>query len=297
MVCRWKRSLNLENKEYIRQDRIRIEQRLRDLLPDTDELTQSMRYSLLAGGKRLRPVLAMEFCRASGADPEVALDAACALEMLHTYTLIHDDLPCMDNDDLRRGKPTNHVVYGEWLAMLAGDALQAEAFSVILQSKLSDRQKVTAAALLAEAAGICGVCKGQYLDLNAEGKQLSITELDALNAGKTGALFAAACAIGCVCAGKFELIENAKQFGDLFGAAFQIRDDILDEVSTPEELGKPIGSDHRNGKNTMLSLLGMQACETQIREKSEQAISILKNKFPYPDSLVWLTEEMICRKS
>ena len=156
-------------------------------------LAEAMRYSLLAGGKRIRPQLVLEFCRISGGDPIDALPVACAVEMLHTYSLIHDDLPCMDNDSLRRGRPTNHVVYGECTATLAGDALQAEAFGTILRSSLSAERRVRCAEHLANAVGLDGMCGGQYLDMLGEGKILSPAELDEINSRKTGALLTAAC--------------------------------------------------------------------------------------------------------
>ena len=162
-----------ENELLLRALREQVETRLETILPAVPGLAEAMRYSLLAGGKRLRPILALEFCRVCGGEPDRMLDAACGLEMLHTYSLIHDDLPCMDNDDLRRGKPTNHKVFGEWQALLAGDALQAEAFRAILScSGLPDRARADAAAILAEAAGISGICGGQYIDLDGEGKRL-----------------------------------------------------------------------------------------------------------------------------
>ena len=166
-----------------------------------DGLLDAMDYSLTAGGKRIRPVLVLEFARLNGLEPEKALPAACAVEMLHTYSLIHDDLPCMDNDDLRRGKPTNHKVFGESTAVLAGDALQAEAFGAILRSALPVEARARCAEILAGAAGVDGICGGQFMDLSAEGHALSAEELSALQGRKTGALLSAACMLGAAAAG------------------------------------------------------------------------------------------------
>ncbi len=241
---------------------------------------EAARYSLLAGGKRIRAMLLLEFCRISGGDTELAIDAACALEMLHAYSLIHDDLPCMDNDDLRRGKPTNHIVYGECVATLAGDVLQAEAFGTILRSGLSDSARLRCATLLANAVGFDGMCGGQYLDMLGEGKQLSTEELDTINAGKTGALLRASCAMGVAAACGTESQERAAaRFGAAVGLAFQIRDDMLDVLSTAEELGKPIGSDREEQKNTYMALLGREECERQIDLLTEEAVTALREGF------------------
>ena len=214
-------------------------------------LAEAMRYSLLAGGKRIRPTLVLEFCRISGGDIDSALPAACAIEMLHTYSLIHDDLPCMDNDSLRRGRPTNHVIYGECTATLAGDALQAEAFGTILRSGLPAKNRADCAEILAGAAGLDGMCGGQYLDMLGEGKRLSEQELTEINSRKTGALLVAACQMGVAAAGGSELLlDAAGHFGAAVGMAFQIRDDMLDVISTDEKLGKSVGSDEKENKNT-----------------------------------------------
>lgn len=230
-----------------------------------DGLLDAMDYSLTAGGKRIRPVLVLEFARLCGLEPERALPVACAVEMLHTYSLIHDDLPCMDNDDLRRGKPTNHKVFGESTAVLAGDALQAEAFGTILRSPLAVEARAKCAEILAGAAGIDGICGGQFMDLSAEERSFSAEELSALQGRKTGALLAAACMMGAAAAGSDEAtLDIAGQYGAQLGAAFQIRDDMLDVLSTEAELGKPIGSDEREGKTTFMSLYGEAECERMV---------------------------------
>ena len=246
----------------------------------TDGLAEAMSYSLMAGGKRIRPMLVLEFCRLAGGDPEEALPVACAIEMLHTYSLIHDDLPCMDNDELRRGRPTNHVVYGECTATLAGDALQAEAFGTILRCGLSADRRAACAEDLANAVGLDGMCGGQYLDMIGEGRILSEEELNAINSRKTGALLIAACRMGVHAAGgSEEQLEAASRYGAAIGMAFQLRDDMLDELSTVEELGKPIGSDRQEQKNTYVRLCGMERCAARIEKLTEAAKTALREGF------------------
>lgn len=242
-----------------------------------DGLLDAMDYSLTAGGKRIRPVLVLEFSRLLGGNMEDTLPVACAVEMLHTYSLIHDDLPCMDNDDLRRGKPTSHKVFGESTAVLAGDALQAEAFGTILRCSLPVERRAKCAEILAGAAGIDGICGGQYMDLSAEGHALSAEELSDLQARKTGALLAGACMLGAAAAGAGEdMLNLAGQYGAQLGAAFQIRDDMLDVLSTESELGKPIGSDKRDGKTTFMSLYGQNECARMVRKITDAAIETVK---------------------
>lgn len=262
-----------------------------------DGLLESMHYSLTAGGKRIRPTLVLEFCRISGGDVEKALPVACAIEMLHTYSLIHDDLPCMDNDDLRRGKPTNHVVYGECTATLAGDALQAEAFGTIARSELPAENKITCVEILADAVGSDGMCAGQYLDMVGESKRLTEEELDDINSRKTGALLIAACRMGVAAAGgSGEMLEAAAHYGACVGAAFQIRDDILDVISTSEELGKPIGSDAQEHKNTYMALLGESKCMEMIKKLTNQAKSALCGAFDDTKFLCDLADSMVTRR-
>ena len=242
-----------------------------------DGLLDAMDYSLTAGGKRIRPVLVLEFSRLLGGNMEDTLPVACAVEMLHTYSLIHDDLPCMDNDDLRRGKPTSHKVFGESTAVLAGDALQAEAFGTILRCPLPVERRAKCAEILAGAAGIDGICGGQDMDLSAEGHALSAEELSDLQARKTGALLAGACMLGAAAAGAGEdMLNLAGQYGAQLGAAFQIRDDMLDVLSTESELGKPIGSDKRDGKTTFMSLYGQNECARMVRKITDAAIETVK---------------------
>ncbi len=263
-----------------------------------DGLLESMHYSLTAGGKRIRPMLVLEFCRISGGNIEKTLPVACAIEMLHTYSLIHDDLPCMDNDALRRGKPTNHVVYGECTATLAGDALQAEAFGTIARSQLPAEARVTCVEILADAVGSDGMCAGQYLDMVGEHKLLSEDELNDINSRKTGSLLTAACRMGVAAAGGNEaMLDAAAQYGACVGAAFQIRDDILDVISTSEELGKPIGSDAQEHKNTYMTLLGEYKCMQMIEKLTDQAKNAIAGAFEDTKFLCELADSMVTRKN
>lgn len=261
-------------------------------------LAEAMRYSLLAGGKRIRPLLTLEFCRISGGDIEQALPVACAVEMLHTYSLIHDDLPAMDNDDLRRGKPTNHKIYGECTAILAGDALQAEAFGTILRCDLPPERRAACAEILAGAVGLDGMCGGQYLDMTGEGKALTAEELNEINTRKTGALLSAACQLGAAAAGAGESkLAAAAHFGAALGMAFQIRDDMLDVLSTDEELGKPVGSDAEENKNTYMALYGAEKCEETVRTLTQCAKTILSEEFDDTAFLFALADSLAERKN
>ena len=241
---------------------------------DWGDLYESMRYSLLAGGKRIRPVLALEFARLAGmADWREALPAACAVELVHTYSLIHDDLPCMDDDDLRRGKPTNHKVYGETLAVLAGDALQPEAFRLILTAPGLDAGRRAACALtLAQAAGADGMVAGQVLDtLHAPRTRQELTQVHNL---KTGAMIAGACRLGVQAGGgDRDLLAAAEVYGRELGLAFQIRDDLLDVVGNADTFGKPIGSDAEEGKVTFADLLSPEGCQKEVAACTERAVA------------------------
>lgn len=287
----------MNEKEY----KALIETALEKMLNDADTMPQAglaeaMRYSLLAGGKRIRPMLVLEFCRVAGGNIESAIPVACAIEMLHTYSLIHDDLPCMDNDDLRRGRPTNHKVYGECVAVLAGDALQAEAFRTILSSQLSPDRKALCGQILAEAVGFDGMCGGQYLDMLGEGKALTEQELTDINSRKTGALLVAACQMGVAAAGGTRLqIDAAGHYGASIGMAFQIRDDMLDVLSSTEELGKPVGSDEQENKNTYMALMGEAGCRKTIDNLTSFAKSVLDDAFDDTAFLCDLADQLATR--
>lgn len=286
------------------QTRVLVEQELArcfDVDVPHQELLKAMRYSLLAGGKRIRPILTLKFCQAACGEMERALDYACAVEMLHTYSLIHDDLPCMDDDDLRRGKPTCHKVFGECTAVLAGDALQAEAFQRLASSKLvgTAESNGRACAVLAEAAGaMAGICAGQYLDLDGEGTSKSFEELTNIHMWKTAALLKAACLLGLVAAGAVQESaqwKGAVRYAEELGMAFQIRDDMLDEESTTEELGKPVGSDVDNNKTTFVTLYGIDKCRELVNEHTKQAKEAIEGVFQDTAFLCWLADELAGR--
>ncbi len=249
-------------------------------IPETATVMSSMKYSLSAGGKRIRPMLTMEFAKLCGGSKDNAVPFACAVEMIHTYSLIHDDLPCMDNDDLRRGKPTNHKVFGEAAALLGGDGLLTLAFETVLSERavnLNGYEKcVKAGRTLAEYAGAAGMIGGQIIDLESEDKQVTIDRLKVMDEKKTGALIAAACVMGCISAGANDVqIQAAKAYAMHIGIAFQIVDDILDVTSDTATLGKPVGSDAQNKKSTYVSLLGLDECRKISRELTEKAVESL----------------------
>ena len=238
---------------------------------------EAMKYSLLAGGKRLRPILLMAAAEAVGANGYDYLHAACGLEMIHTYSLIHDDLPCMDNDDYRRGRLTNHKVFGEAMALLAGDGLLTLAFEVMLEQRnVKPSVLVEVVHETAMCAGNFGMVGGQALDLDAENRQISAKELKTLHEGKTGAMFIAAVRGGAHLAGATdEQLLALTHFAELVGLAFQIQDDILDVTSTEEELGKPIGSDEKNHKSTYVSLYGRETAKKMAEETTQEALGCL----------------------
>ncbi len=260
------------------------------------QLAAAMRYSLLAGGKRLRPVLVLMFCEAAGGNTQGALPIACAVEMLHTYSLIHDDLPCMDNDELRRGKPTNHMVFGECTATLAGDALQAEAFGAILRSGLLPQVCANCAEALADAAGLDGICGGQQVDMESDSRPLSEEELNFVHNGKTASLIICACKMGALAANATEKqLEAACLYGAALGRAFQIRDDMLDVLSSEGELGKTVGTDKREGKTTSMTLYGEAGCRGLIEKLTATAKEAVRNAFESPDELCALADMLEIR--
>lgn len=238
-------------------------------------LFEAMEYSLLAGGKRLRPIFACEFCRMCGTDWKQAAPFAAAVEMIHTYSLIHDDLPCMDNDDYRRGRLTNHKVYGEAMAVLAGDALLTDAFSVAATAKVADAEQLALAiGVLSECAGSLGMVGGQVLDILSEERTCTEEEVLAIQSRKTGALINAACTLGVIAGrGTEEQLAAASRFAGLLGLAFQIRDDMLDQIGTREEMGKGVGTD--SCKNTFVRIYGLEKCEELVSKYTAMAIEQL----------------------
>lgn len=259
------------------------------------DLQEAMEYSLMAGGKRIRPVLVLETCRMCGGNLQQALPFAAAVEMVHTYSLIHDDLPAMDDDQLRRGRPTNHVVYGEATAILAGDGLLTAAFGQLAAAELPARQIVEAVRCLSEAAGPEGMVGGQALDMAGEGRAMTRSELEQLQSLKTGALIAAAAQLGCIAAGGSQKqLGQVKRYAQALGRAFQVRDDMLDVTSSDEELGKPVGSDRVNEKNTFVTALGLAGCQQLMEQLTQEAVDALDG-FEDAGFLSWLAWEMSVR--
>ena len=237
-------------------------------------LFASMRYSLLAGGKRLRPVFVLDFCRMCGGDWEQALPFAAAVEMVHTYSLIHDDLPCMDNDDYRRGRLTNHKVYGEALAVLAGDGLLTRAFGLLTEANLPSDCKLQAVSVLSQCAGELGMVGGQVLDIQSETRQCTSQEVLDIQSRKTGALIKAACKLGVLAGqGSAQQLSAAEVFAENLGLAFQIRDDVLDVIGDAKVLGKATGVD--GNKNTFVQLYGLDRCPTLVTEHTAKATDAL----------------------
>ena len=257
------------------------------------KLFSAIRYSLLAGGKRLRPIFVFDFCRMCGGDWENAIPFAAAVEMIHTYSLIHDDLPFMDNDDFRRGKPTNHKVYGEAMAVLAGDALLTSAFSQISNAELSAESRIHAVSVLSHCAGELGMVGGQVLDILSEERQCSEQEVLDIQSRKTGALIKAACLLGVIAAdGNEAQFRAAALFAEELGLAFQIRDDVLDVIGDRASLGKATGVD--GNKNTFVRLYGLEKCEQLVESYTASAISRL-SVFEDPSYMIAVAKQLTSR--
>ncbi len=258
------------------------------------KLYESIRYSLLAGGKRIRPVLTLEFARLGGIDWHLALPYGCALELIHNYSLIHDDLPCMDDDDLRRGKPTNHRVYGETLAVLAGDALQPEAFRLMAEAPcLSADNRLEAIRTLSRACGADGMVAGQVLDTVYDvSDEAGLTVLNRL---KTGVMISAAAELGCIASEMpAAMRRQALAYADALGRGFQIRDDMLDVEGDQAVFGKPIGSDAEEGKVTFVNVIGLDGCRRAVSACTEQAKAAVAD-WPDHDFLWELADRMVGR--
>ncbi len=256
-------------------------------------LFDAMRYSLLAGGKRLRPVFVFDFCRMCGGDWKSAAPFAAAIEMIHTYSLIHDDLPCMDNDDYRRGKLTNHKVFGEANAVLAGDALLTAAFGFLAKAPYSAETRIHAVEVLSECAGEVGMVGGQVLDMMSEERQCTAQEVIDIQIRKTGALIRAACLLGVLAGqGSREQLGAASAFASHLGLAFQIRDDMLDVIGNAQELGKAVGVD--TVKNTFVQLYGLEKCDALVKEHTHVAQSSL-SMFSDRDFMTELSKELTQR--
>lgn len=265
-----------------------------------DIVTDAMRYSIQNGGKRIRPMLTLEFCRVCGGDPLTALPFACAVEMIHTYSLIHDDLPCMDDDDLRRGKPSCHKKFGESYALLAGDGLLTLAFETLTKAyAVSPQNIVRAVRVLSDFAGVNGMIGGQVIDLLSEEKQADYETLQRIDSLKTGALIKSAVLLGCIAADVQEeaVLSAAETYAENIGFAFQVVDDILDVTSDTDTLGKPVGSDAKNAKSTFVSLLGLEACKSLANRLTENAVQAL-DAFPRDtEFLKELANQLAVRKN
>lgn len=271
---------DLEFDNILKNDILLVENAIINHLPkcadNQDVVAEAMKYSLSNGGKRLRPVFCLEFAECCGISKEEALDFACAVEYIHTYSLIHDDLPCMDNDDFRRGKPSCHKMFGEATALLAGDALLTHAFQIIAASDLSADKKASAVNILAQNSGVLGMIGGQIIDLKYESESPDIEQLLSVHKLKTGALISAACLLGCVAGGADKAqIEAANKFAYNLGIAFQIKDDILDVIGDSEVLGKPVGSDAENDKTTYVTLKGIESSQKDVEIYTDAAVSAL----------------------
>lgn len=284
----------------LEQDQAMVEVHLAGVFqndPRYADLQEAMEYSLLSGGKRIRPVLTLETCRMCGGTVQAALSFACGVEMIHTYSLIHDDLPAMDNADLRRGYPTNHTVYGEATAILAGDGLLTAAFGQLAGASLPPERIVTAVSCLSAAAGPVGMVGGQAMDMAGEGRALTREELELLQSLKTGALISASAELGCLAAGGGpEQIDKVRRYAQALGRAFQVRDDVLDVISSDQELGKSVGSDRANEKNTFVTALGLDGCQALVEHLTQMAIDALDG-FEHPEFHIWLARQMAQRKT
>ena len=261
-----------------------------------EKILDSMRYSVYAGGKRIRPVLMLASCELFGANSDDVLPFACALEMIHTYSLIHDDLPAMDNSDLRRGKKTNHIVFGEAMAVLAGDGLLNYAFETMLSAKCNPMNVLHAASYIAKCSGISGMIAGQVIDIESENTQISKETLRTLHEKKTGALIRAAVVCGGIIGGATEDDLLALETYALnLGLAFQIKDDILDVEGTSNELGKPVGGDFRLNKNTYVSLYGLTEAKNLLNKHSDMARQALERFGEKAKFLLEITDYLIRR--
>lgn len=289
---------------YLKEARSRVDAALDRLLPAEDRppapLHRAMRYSMFAGGKRLRPILVLTAGRACGADPDALLPAACAVELIHTYSLIHDDLPAFDDDSMRRGKPTNHRVFGEAVAILAGDALQTLAFEHLARTAVKaphPQRWVNVTAELAAAAGSSGMAGGQCRDLEAEGASLSLEDLRRLHEAKTGALITACLRSGALLAGADgEVLDAVTRYGRAVGLAFQIIDDVLDVEGSLQGLGKEPGGDAGRGKPTYAALLGVQGARAEAERLTQASLEALAPLGPRAARLAELARFVVERQ-
>ncbi len=277
-----------------------VEEKFSEVLPETSEkyavVVDAMRYSFLGGGKRIRPALLLEFCKLFGGNEKEALSFAVALEMIHTYSLIHDDLPCMDNDDMRRGRPSCHKQFSEDIALLAGDALLTHAFTVASNSNADSERAIKAIGILSKNAGFSGMIGGQVIDLAIENTNCDISAVEQMYLLKTGELLSAACEIGAIIGGaEKEEVALARQYALKVGLAFQIIDDILDNIGDEKLLGKPIGSDAKNNKTTFVSKYGIDECRKIASKLSEEAKEIIEKFSGDGTNLIAITDYLLNR--
>ncbi len=287
---------------YVKQQANIVSDRLSVLLSENmpSIVLDAMKYSVANGGKRIRPILAIEFAKACAGNIDAALDFGCAVEMIHTYSLIHDDLPCMDNDDMRRGKPSCHIAFGEDNALLAGDALLTEAFLTLTSPRnVSEKNIVRAVSYLSAFAGINGMVGGQVLDLQFENTKPTVEEILKMYSLKTCGLIKAACVLGCLSSNDYDenKISAAVEYAENLGIAFQIQDDILDIEGDAIALGKPIGSDAKNDKSTVVKYFGLEKSKELVREYTDKAISALDSFEKNTETIKQLAYMLVDRKS
>ncbi len=292
-------------EQFMAEGRAALERTLERLLPEVEgparTAIEAVRYAVLGGGKRLRPLLALAVCEAYGGESRVVLEPAAALELLHNYSLIHDDLPAMDDDALRRGRPTVHRVFGEAVAILAGDALQALAFEILAThppGSRYDRWRAEAVRIVATRAGLAGLVGGQVADLEAQGRSAQSARLAWIHRCKSGALFAAAAEIGGLYAGADEVLrQRLGRFGEALGEAFQVRDDLLDETAEASVLGKTPGKDRRAGKCTAVAVYGREGSERRVHELLDEALAQLRSGGAVPALVEALARRAVMRAS
>ncbi|MGL5972540.1 MAG: polyprenyl synthetase family protein [Oscillospiraceae bacterium] len=282
------------NEGYKSKIKTYIKEHFEKLDYPQQKVVDAMKYSLLSGGKRTRGVLILGFCDMFNICIEDAVPIACAIEMLHCYSLIHDDLPCIDDDDIRRGQASCHKKHGEDIALLAGDALLIECFSIISNSNLDNNIKIDIIKVLSKAVGYKGMISGQVMDISFEGKNISLEQLQEMHRNKTGKLIEASCIIGAIISKQD--VKIAKEYGDNIGLAFQIVDDILDVIGDQDILGKPINSDLEKNKNTYVKLLGVDKSMDIVKNLSLKSKKLLINNYQNVDFLCDMIEYLILRK-
>ncbi len=296
----------MDLKAYLNEKRAMVEEALKGIFPATDgpaaDISRAMAYSLFAGGKRLRPILCMAGAEAVGGEARDVLPVACAIELIHTYSLIHDDLPVMDNDDMRRGKPTNHKVFGEAMALLAGDGLLTEAFHVMtradFENRVEPRALLTVIGLIARAAGYEGMVGGQVVDIQSEGKEVDLSVVEFIHTHKTAAMIAASVSSGAILVGATKnQVKALTSYGQDIGLAFQVYDDLLDIEGDSRELGKNVGSDARQGKITYPTVAGLSRSREIQGELVERAIESLKPFDHRADPLRYIARYVIERRT